>query len=150
MDSLHTAGLGKKRQLSEINVVPYIDVMLVLLVVFMITAPLLTQGVEVELPKGASKPLPNQKSKSLEVSVDAKGNFYLKTENRRKPVEKDELVHWSRSFLKKYPKAPVLVRGDRRALYGMVTEAIVALRTAGAPAVGLVFDPPEDEKQARR
>lgn len=143
---MQTGGSKRKRQLAEINVVPYIDVMLVLLVVFMITAPMLTQGVQVELPKGDSKPLPNQKSKSLEVSVDSKGNFYLKTENQRKPVDKEELVQWSASFLKKYPKAPVLVRGDNKALYGMVTNAILALKTAGAPAVGLVFDPPDDEK----
>ena len=147
MDPVHTAGIGKKRQMSEINVVPYIDVMLVLLVVFMITAPLLTQGVQIELPKATSKPLPEQNKKTLEVTVDDKGNFYLNTgDGKRKPVDKEELVQWSFNFLKKYPKAPVLVRGDHRAMYGMVTKAIVALKAAGAPAVGLVFDPPEDEK----
>jgi len=140
-------GIGRKKQMAEINVVPYIDVMLVLLVVFMITAPLLTQGVKIELPKGAEKPLPNQKSKTLEVTVDDKGNFYLNTEGRRKPVDREELVQWSYSFLKKYPKAAVLVRGDHRARYGMVTQAILALKTAGAPAVGLVFDPPADSKK---
>ncbi len=142
MDPLLALSAGKKRQMSEINVVPYIDVMLVLLVIFMITAPMLTQGVEIKLPKGATETLPKKERKKLIVEINQKGKFFLQTSGKPKAVDREELLLWSRSFLKKNPKAPVLVRGDHRVPYGKVTEAILALKTAGAPAVGLMLDPP--------
>ena len=121
--------LGKKRQMSEINVVPYIDVMLVLLVVFMITAPLITQGVQVDLPKASTKPIKNQKAKPLEVTVDKHGNyFYSASGNPRKPVNETELAQWAARDIKKHKGSPVLVRGHKNVRYELVIKAMAILQ----------------------
>lgn len=130
--------------MSEINVVPYIDVMLVLLVIFMITAPLLTQGVDVELPQADAEPLSQKNEEPVVVTVDSRGDFYIDVgEGRDRPVSADDLVNRVRSVLKYKPKTPILVRGDAGVAYGRVVEAMVLLQSAGTPSVGLITEPPE-------
>ena len=134
----------KKKPMAEINVVPYIDVMLVMLVIFMITAPLLTQGVQVALPSADAEPLPPDSEEPLQVTVDAGGSFYLNVgEAPDQPIDADTLVQRSAAVLRNKPNTPVLVRGDSGVAYGKVVHAMVLLQQAGAPNVGLVTEPPE-------
>ena len=127
-----------KKLMSEINVVPYIDVMLVLLVIFMITAPLLTQGVKVELPRAAAKPVESQDRETLVVTVDRAGNYFL--DDRR--IAPEELRKKVAAILRLRPQTPVLIRGDRQAKYDEVVKAMTLLQSAGAPSVGLLTEPP--------
>ena len=130
--------------MAEINVVPYIDVMLVMLVIFMITAPLLTQGVQISLPSADARPLPPDSVEPLEVSVDAEGRYYLNVGGDPKtPIDAETLVQRSAAVLRNKPNTPVLVRGDTHVDYGVVVRAMVLLQEAGAPNVGLVTEPPE-------
>jgi len=135
---------NRRKPMSEINVVPYIDVMLVLLVIFMITAPLLTQGVDVELPQADAEPLNQKQEEPVVVTVDRKGDLYIDVgEGRDRPVAPDDLVSRVRSVLKYKPKTPIMVRGDAGVAYGRVVEAMVLLQSAGTPSVGLITEPPE-------
>ena len=135
---------NRRKPMSEINVVPYIDVMLVLLVIFMITAPLLTQGVAVELPQADAEPLNQQADEPLVVTVDRAGNLYIDVgEGKDSPVSPDDLVGRVRAVLKYKPKTPIMVRGDAGVAYGKVVEAMVLLQAGGAPSVGLITEPPE-------
>ncbi|MEW6332501.1 MAG: protein TolR [Pseudomonadota bacterium] len=127
-----------KKLMSEINVVPYIDVTLVLLVIFMITAPLLSQGVKVDLPRAAAKPVESQDQETLIVTVDRQGNYFL--DDRR--IAPEELRRKVAAILRLRPKTPVLIRGDRQADYGEVVKAMTLLQSAGAPSVGLLTEPP--------
>lgn len=130
--------------MSEINVVPYIDVMLVLLVIFMITAPLLSQGVKIDLPQVPSEPLPASDSDPVIVSVDAAGNFFINYgENQDQPVSPDVLVNRVSALLKYRPKLPVLVKGDTGVNYGRVVQAMALLQGAGVKGIGLITEPPE-------
>src|SRR5688572_8517718 len=124
--------------MSEINVVPYIDVMLVLLVIFMITAPLLTQGVKVDLPQAASKPVDTQDRETLVVTIDRNGRYHL--DDRRTTPE--ELSRKVAAILRARPQTPVLIRGDRNVGYGHVVKAMALLQSAGAPSVGLITETP--------
>ncbi|MCI0401212.1 MAG: protein TolR [Gammaproteobacteria bacterium] len=134
----------RKRPMSEINVVPYIDVMLVLLVIFMITAPLLSQGVKVDLPKVASEPLPQSGKEPLIVTIDASGNFYLNYgDEQDKPVGADSLVNRIGALLRYQPGIAVLVKGDAEVAYGRVVQVMSLLQGAGVPGVGLITEPPE-------
>ncbi len=133
----------KRRPMAEINVVPYIDVMLVLLVIFMVTAPLLMQGVKVELPQAPSSPLDNKEIEPLIVSVRQDGTFYLnlgKEQEVAKPL--NEISDTVAKVLRQKPETPVLVWGDTKVEYGLVVHVMTALQGAGAPSVGLVTDPP--------
>ena len=127
-----------KKLMSEINVVPYIDVMLVLLVIFMITAPLLSQGVKVDLPRAAAQPVESQDQETLVVTVDREGKYFL--DDRR--ISSEELRRKVAAILRLRPKTPVLIRGDRQANYGEVVKAMTLLQSAGAPSVGLLTEPP--------
>ena len=127
-----------RRLMNQINVVPYIDVMLVLLVIFMITAPLLSQGVKVDLPRAAAQPVESQDQETLVVTVDREGRYYL--DDRR--ISSEELRRKVAAILKLRPKTPVLIRGDRTANYGEVVKAMTLLQSAGAPSVGLLTEPP--------
>ncbi len=136
--------------MSEINVVPYIDVMLVLLVIFMITAPLLTQGVKVDLPQVAAEPVDTQQKEPLVATVDAEGNFYLSVgDEQDQPIDPDTLVQRVAAVLRHQPQTPVLVRGDTRVDYGTVVNIMALLQKAGAPSVGLITETPEQRKQGR-
>jgi biopolymer transport protein TolR len=134
----------RKRLMSEINIVPYIDVMLVLLVIFMITAPLLTQGVKVELPQASAEPVDTNNKEPLVVSVNAAGQYLINVGNDPdKPVDDDTLVNRTAAVLRSNPGTPVLIKGDRSVDYGKVVYAMTLLQQAGAPSVGLVTEQPE-------
>lgn len=137
--------------IAEINVVPFIDVMLVLLVIFMITTPLLTQGVNVDLPKTEAKALPPDQKEPLIVTVDSAGNFYLSSASKpNQPVTSRVLTNLVTSQLTASTAAgdqrPVLVRGDKNVNYGKVMEAMVLLQQAGAKSVGLITQPAPHEQ----
>ncbi|WP_241087137.1 protein TolR [Candidatus Vondammii sp. HM_W22] len=134
----------KRKPMAEINVVPYIDVMLVLLVIFMITAPLLTQGVKVDLPLADSEPLPAEADDPVVVSVNATGDFFIDVgEGKNAPVDADTLMARVAAVLRYKPRTPIMVKGDRNVDYGRVVEAMVLLQAAGAPNVGLITESPE-------
>lgn len=138
----------KRRSMSEINVVPYIDVTLVLLVIFMVTAPLLTQGVQVELPKAGSEPLSSDNKEPLVVTVNKQGNYFVNIgDDQEKPIDHDILVARVAAVLRNQPGTPVMVRGDKDVNYGKVVTAMALLQKAGAPNVGLVTDTPEPVKK---
>ena len=135
---------SRKRPMAEINVVPYIDVMLVMLVIFMVTAPLLTQGVQVELPVADAEPIDDKDQEPLVVNVDAAGNLYLNVgESPDTPLDRETLANNVAAVLRRQPGKSVLVRGDHAVDYGTVVSAMVLLQSAGVPNVGLVTDPPE-------
>ncbi len=127
----------RKKLMSEINVVPYIDVMLVLLVIFMITVPLLSQGVKVELPQAAAKPVDVKDSETLVLTVDRKGVYYL-DDRKIKPAALRKRIA---AIMRLRPKTQIVVRGDRRVPYGEVVAVMALLQEAGAPSVGLITQP---------
>ena len=130
--------------MSEINVVPYIDVMLVLLIIFMITAPLLSQGVKIDLPQVPSEALPASDNDPVIISVDAAGNFFINYgENQDQPVSPDVLVNRVGALIKYRPELPVLVKGDTGVNYGRVVQAMALLQGAGVKGIGLITEPPE-------
>jgi biopolymer transport protein TolR len=137
----------RKRPMSEINVVPYIDVMLVLLVIFMITTPLLTRGVKVDLPQASAKPVPPSKKTPVIVSVDAKGQYYFQRKGRAVAVDAETLVARVAAALKLYPGSEVLVKGDRKVAYEKVVNVMALLqRKAGVPSVGLITEDPDSKR----
>ena len=134
--------LKKRKLMGDINVVPYIDVMLVLLIIFMVTAPLLTPGIEVELPKAAAGSLSDANNQPLVLSVDQDGNLYINVgDDEEQPASADDIVNRTRIVLTEKPGTPVLVKADRRVEYGFVVGAMVLLQQAGAANVGFVTDP---------
>jgi biopolymer transport protein TolR len=144
----------KRKPMSEINVVPYIDVMLVLLIIFMITAPLLSQGVNVELPKIGSEPMPPEPNNPpVVISVDREGNYYIAfggetIEDQEKPVQAQILVNRVAALLKyaeqqNRAKTRVFVKGDANVPYGRVVALMSMLQNAGVEGVGLITEPPE-------
>lgn len=140
----------RRKPITEINLVPYIDVMLVLLVIFMITAPLLTQGVHVNLPQASTKALPPQKDKPIVVSIDAQGQFYLNTSpTPTQPITPQDLMSDVSSQIQtaqvQHKDQEVYVKGDQAANYGQVMQAMVLLQKAGAGDVGLITKSPNKE-----
>jgi biopolymer transport protein TolR len=135
--------LQKRKLMGEINVVPYIDVMLVLLVIFMVTAPLLTQGIEVDLPKANAEPIESVPDHDpLVLSVDAEGNLYLNAgDNEDRPQGGQEIARRVGIILGEKPETPVFVKADRAVAYGNVVGAMVILQQAGAGNIGFVTDP---------
>ena len=138
-----TTPLQKRKLMGEINVVPYIDVMLVLLIIFMVTAPLLTQGIEVELPKAGAEPIESAvDDQPLVLSVDAAGNLYLNVgDDEDQPKNAETIVRDVGIVLDAQPLTPVLVKADRAVEYGYVVGAMVLLQRGGADNVGFVTDP---------
>ncbi|MFT3806861.1 protein TolR [Arenimonas sp.] len=134
----------RKRKLkSEINVVPYIDVMLVLLIIFMVTAPLLNLGVDIDLPKSNAKSVETKKD-PIVVSVDAEGGYTLKLQDAgRERVDAAQLAAKVGAVVKANPDIAVFVAGDGKASYDTVYQAMVLLQTAGVQKVGLMSKPTE-------
>jgi biopolymer transport protein TolR len=132
-----------RRLMGEINVVPYIDVMLVLLIIFMITAPLLNQGVKVNLPKAHAEPLPTKSAKDpVILTVDGEGKLFLNiASDPTAPVDADVVLAKVSGALQGDPERAVLVKADRSVPYGLVMQAMVTLQRAGADKVGMVADP---------
>ncbi len=137
----------KRRKLkSEINVVPYIDVMLVLLIIFMVTAPMLNLGVDIELPESDAKSI-SMDSEPVLVSIARDGTLYLTLgEEKRETIEMDALAAKIAAFVRQNPKVPVLVGGDASIDYGQVYQIMVLLQQAGVPRVGLMSQPVSDAK----
>ena len=137
---------GARKPMGEINVVPFIDVMLVLLVIFMITAPMMTQGVQVDLPQVTSEPIENaDESDPIIVSVDRDGGYYLSIGGEESAVDLDELADRVIILLERRPGTPVMVRGDRSVSYGQVVTLMSTLQVAGVTNVGLISEPPSGE-----
>ena len=137
----------KRRKLkAEINVVPYIDVMLVLLIIFMVTAPLLNLGVDIQLPQSKAKSVQNDKEPAV-ISVDQEGKLYLTLgPSKREPIEPDALVAKVSAFVRENPQLPFLVAGDQRADYGRIYQAMVLLQSAGVAKVGLMSQPVQTQE----
>ncbi|MEM8816779.1 MAG: protein TolR [Pseudomonadota bacterium] len=137
--------LQKRKLMGEINVVPYIDVMLVLLVIFMITAPLLTQGVKVELPKADAAAIEEAPdSQPVVLSVDEAGNLYLSVgDDEDQPKSGSEIVELVKIVMQNSPETPVFVKADRAVDYGNVVGAMVLLQQGGVQSIGFVTDPLE-------
>jgi len=137
---------NSRRQVAEINIVPYVDVMLVLLVIFMVTAPLLTEGVMVNLPKATARVLPQKNTPPLIVSVDKDGRYYLNVaQNNKSPLSPRDLTVRIAAELQNDPQRAVLVRGDSEVDYGRVVGAMVLLQQAGATSVGLMTSMPDEQ-----
>jgi biopolymer transport protein TolR len=132
-----------RRLMGEINVVPYIDVMLVLLIIFMITAPLLTQGVKVDLPRAAAEPLEAQRLQPLVLSVDRAGRWYLNVGgNPQTALDENTVATRAAALLRREPETQVLVKADNAVAYGRVVQAMVVLQHAGARKIGFITEPP--------
>lgn len=137
----------RRKLAAEINVVPYIDVMLVLLVVFMITAPMMTAGVKVDLPDADAKPIEMPKDEEFViVSVDQSGQYYLSVGgDTEQPKSMDEVADMVGKIKRNKPEMPVLMEGDHAAAYGLVVQMMVALQKVGVNDVGLVTESPRKE-----
>jgi len=142
--------MARRKLASEMNVVPYIDVMLVLLVIFMVTAPLMTQGIEVDLPDVKAQSMSQQQEDRI-LSVDAKGGFHLNwLGDNKATVDADEVVAAVRDLLTKNPEQMILVEGDQKVPYQHVAEAMGLLSDAGAKKIGFVTSEPPEERPTRR
>jgi biopolymer transport protein TolR len=139
------AKVRRRRLMGEINVVPYIDVMLVLLIIFMVTAPLLTQGVQVELPDADAQPIDPELLKDREplvLSVDRDGRYYLNIGGAEdSPVSEAEVACRATAVIRQDPAMPVLVKADERVPYGSVVRGMVILQQSGATKIGFLTDP---------
>lgn len=135
-----------RKVMAEINVVPYIDVMLVLLVIFMVTTPLITQGVKIDLPQADANPVESDNNQTpLVVSVDKNGSFYL--QESRDPMAADDLFVRMAAAYRLNPQQAVYVRGDSDTQYGLVVELMALIQKAGFPSVGLLTSTPERSNQ---
>ena len=136
------AKVVRRKPMSEINVVPYIDVMLVLLVIFMVTAPLMTQGIKVELPAADSEAIEvTDPDDFLVVSVDAAGQYYLNVGDRESVLTLVDLVGQVQKIMSAQPAMKVLIEGDQAVPYGRVMQVMDELKNAGVEDVGLVTQP---------
>ena len=136
----------RRRPVSEINVVPYIDVMLVLLIIFMVTAPLIAQWVKVYIPKASANPSEQEDNPPIIATVDVKGRYFLNVgDDQESPLEQEDLAALVQAQLQKDPNTPVVVKGDGQVAYNEVIQLMVLLQGAGVPSVGLMTDPVEPE-----
>lgn len=136
---------NRRRPMADVNVVPYIDVMMVLLVIFMVTAPLITQGVKVDLPQAEARPQQSDDMQPVVIHVDRFGDIFIDA-GTAEPVlvSQQALYEQLAAVLERAPETPVMVRGDDAVPYGRVIDAMVAAQAAGASSVGLVTQPPPD------
>ena len=139
---------NRRKPMSDINVVPYIDVMLVLLVIFMITAPMLQQGVEVSLPKASAKPVSDEDKKDrIVIAVSQNGKYFLDSDGKQGlPLSASALTNRVTELLSQREDKRVYVRGDTSVDYGLVVAAMVALQSAGASSIGLITEPEAPKK----
>jgi biopolymer transport protein TolR len=137
----------RRKLMAEINVVPLIDVMLVLLIVFMITAPLITQGVKVDLPKADAELIDNNDELSLVVSIDAQGSYFISlgevSEEDPEPITLEKMAEDVGKIMSQNPTVPVFLHADAAIEYGRVMSLMAALVDAGAPNVSLITQPPQ-------
>jgi len=134
----------RKRRIAEINVVPYIDVMLVLLVIFMVTAPLLTEGVQVQLPQTFAKTMAKDQEEPVVVSVDAKGQYYINIgDNTDKPLSVENLITRVVAVMRHRSGQGIYIKGDKSVSYGAVVSIMAQLQQAGVARVGLMTETPD-------
>jgi biopolymer transport protein TolR len=138
-----------RRLMGEINVVPYIDVMLVLLVIFMVTAPMLSQGIKVDLPKAGAEPIEPDKLEPLVLSIDREGSLFINIGDPDAPQTADRILEIASAALRREPERPVLVKADTAVAYGRVVEGMVLLQRSGAKKVGFVTEPVADDARPR-
>lgn len=140
---------NRRKPMAQINVVPYIDVMLVLLVIFMVTAPMLQQGVDVQLPRTTSEPVEREDPKEqIIVAVNAAGELFLDEDGKDGPaLDTITLANRVAVLLTDREDKQVYVRGDRNVDYGRVVEAMAALQAAGASGIGLITEQPAGKRQ---
>jgi biopolymer transport protein TolR len=134
-----------RKLMSEINVVPYIDVMLVLLIIFMVTAPLLSQGVKVELPETDGAEAIDPEPTMIVLSVEPTGQMYLNLGDPEVALPPERVVELVAAAMRREPGRPVLVKADRAVPYGRVVEGMVLLQQAGARKVGFVTQPVQSD-----
>ena len=140
------AKAARRKPMSEINVVPYIDVMLVLLVIFMVTAPLMTQGIKVELPAADSEAIEvSDPDDFLAVSIDAEGRYFLNIGEKETPMSLETMALQTEKVVTAQPSIKVLIEGDQAVTYGYVMSAMDRLKNAGIEDVGLVTQPRTSE-----
>ena len=137
---------SRRKPMSEINVVPLIDVMLVLLIVFMVTAPLITQGIKVELPQADAEPMEETEEQTLVVSIDAQGQYFINlgdiSAENPEPVSLEEIGEQVAKIMDSNPAVPVYLEGDAGIEYGVVTTLMAVLEDAGVPNIALITQPP--------
>ena len=138
-----------RRLMGEINVVPYIDVMLVLLVIFMVTAPMLSQGIKVDLPRAGAEPIEPDDLEPLVLSIDREGRMYLNLGEADAPQAPERILELASAALRREPGRPVLVKADTAVAYGRVVEGMVLLQQSGAKKVGFVTETPSTEPRNR-
>ena len=132
---------------AEINIVPYIDVMLVLLIIFMATAPVIMQGVTVDLPQADSQPMSEDQKVPVVASVDATGRYFLDIgDSHRETLDLVDLAGQVAQYLRMNPESPVVVQGDAKVPYDAVVQLMAALKEAGVPSVGLMTEPVGNKK----
>lgn len=130
---------ARRKPIAEINVVPYIDVTLVLLIIFMITAPLVQTGVDVDLPQADTEAVDQKNDPPVIVSIDKNGQYFIDIgENENDPVDAEVLLYRVAAVLRNKPKTQVYIRGDHSVSYGKVVTVMAALKNAGVPSVGLM------------
>lgn len=135
----------KRRLVSDLNVVPYIDVMLVLLIIFMVTAPILTQGIKVDLPQAESKAISQVNQRPFIVSVNSRGEVFINQEGSSLPINRVQLRQMASAWQAKYPDKPAYIRADRNLAYGKVVQVMAWLQSAGIAKIGLIT---QDEDSA--
>jgi biopolymer transport protein TolR len=149
-----SARVRSRRLMAEINVVPYIDVMLVLLIIFMITAPLMKEGIKVDLPQAQAQPLDAAflaRHEPLIVTIDSRGRFYINIgRGSDKPIPEGAVEARAAAVLRRDPATPVLVKADTTVPYGSVVRAMVLLQKAGAAKLGFLTDPERLKPQSAR
>ncbi len=134
--------MKRRNLISDINVVPYIDVMLVLLVIFMISAPLMVQGIQVNLPQASSEALPVTNNEPLIVSIDKNGELFLETDSTKdKSLSLEELNFSVTKIFESNPNLQVVIRGDGKVQYEKVMTVMAELQMAGATDIGLISKP---------
>lgn len=144
---MHGYQRKRRRPVAEINVVPYIDVMLVLLIIFMATAPVVTQGVKVDLPSAEAEPLATDSKPPLIAVIDAEGFYYLNAgdSGKRNPLTEEQLTQEVAAWLLVEPGRPVVVQADKSLSYESVIKLMTVLKGAGVPSVGLMTDSPQEK-----
>ena len=134
--------MKRRNLISDINVVPYIDVMLVLLVIFMISAPLMVQGIQVNLPEASSEALPVKNNEPLIISIDQEGKIFLETEStKNQSLTLSELNSFVSRIFEASPNMQVVIRGDASVAYQRVMVVMAELQSAGASDIGLISQP---------
>ncbi len=126
---------------SEINITPLVDVVLVLLIIFMVTAPMLSQGIKVELPEAGAEHIEPDDISPLVLSVDADGRMYLNLGDDKTPQDPERILEVASAVIRREPATPVLVKADKAVSYGRVVEGMVLLQQAGAKKIGFLTDP---------